>query len=196
MSARHRPVDGSERDCARATDTELFAEMARGGLGPLGELFDRHHVAVRAFAQRLVESSADADDLVQETFLTASRAAGSFEASESAKPFLLGVAAQLARRRRRSFARLRAMLESSARVPSGPRPSPEDDATTSQHAAIVDEAIAALSDDHREIFLMVELAGVSGVDAAKALGVPAGTAWRKLHEARAEVREHVKRRTR
>lgn len=195
MSTRHRAVEGGARE-SPATDTELFEGVARGALGPLGELFDRHHVAVRAFAVRLVANRADADDLVQETFLTASRAAGTFEASESAKPFLLGIAAQLARRKRRSFARLRTMLESFGKVPSGPRPSPEDDAATNQHAAIVDEAIAALSDDHREVFLMVELGGVSGVDAAKALGVPAGTAWRRLHEARAEVRDHVKRRTR
>ena len=78
-------------------------------------------------AERGSATPPTAADLVQETFLTASRAAASFERGAAAKPFLLGVAAQLARRRRRSFARLRAMLEAFAHVPVAPRATPEDD---------------------------------------------------------------------
>jgi DNA-directed RNA polymerase specialized sigma24 family protein len=41
---------------------------------------------------------------------------------------------------------------------------------------------------------MVDLGGLSGVDAAKALGIPAGTVWRRLHEARAQLRDSIQRR--
>lgn len=194
-----RPAPRSEARGERlpeATDSELFEGMARGDLGPLGELFDRYHASVRAFAERVLVNAADADDLVQETFLTASHAAASFEPGASAKPFLLGVAAQLARRRRRSFARLRAMLESFAQAPVSPRATPEDNLAVSEEAALLDGALARLSHDHREVILMVDLGGLSGVEAAKALGVPAGTVWRRLHEARAELRDRVKRRAR
>jgi RNA polymerase sigma-70 factor (ECF subfamily) len=170
--------------------------MASGDLGPLGELFDRHHTSVRAFAERLLANPADAADLVQETFLTASRAAASFEPGAAAKPFLLGVAAQLVRRRRRSFARLRAMLEAFAHAPMAPRATPEDDRATSEETVLLDTAVARLSHDHREVVLMVDLGGLSGVEAAKALGIPAGTVWRRLHEARALLRDRIKRRAR
>jgi RNA polymerase sigma-70 factor (ECF subfamily) len=194
LTARGQRLEASDVRLADATDTELFQAIARGALGPLGELFDRYHGSVRAFAVRLLASSADADDLVQETFLAASRAAASFEPGESAKPFLLGVAAQLARRRRRSFARLRAMLEALASAPLMARSTPEDDASSGEHLALVDAALARLSHEHREVVLMVDMGGLSGVQAAKAIGVPPGTVWRRLHEARAELRTRVMRR--
>lgn len=196
MSGRKQWGETRGDHLAHATDTELFEGMARGDLGPLGEVFDRHHARVRAFAERVLANPADAADLVQETFLTASRAAASFEPGAAAKPFLLGVAAQLARRRRRSFARLRAILETFALAPMAPRATPEDDLAAGEETALLDAAVARLSHEHREVVLMVHLGGLSGVEAAKALGIPAGTVWRRLHEARAELRDGIKRRAR
>jgi RNA polymerase sigma-70 factor (ECF subfamily) len=179
-----------------ATDTELFEGMAGGDLSPLGELFDRYHEPVKAFGERALDNRADAADLVQETFLTAARAAASFAPGSGAKPFLIGIAAQLARRRRRSFARLRARLEAFGRAPAAPHKTPEDDLVLGEEAALVDAALARLSHEHREVVLMVDLGGLTGVQTAKALGVPAGTVWRRLHEARAELRARVQRRMR
>lgn len=177
----------------RATDAALFEGIARGDLGPLGELFDHHHAAVRAFALRMLANPADADDLVQETFLTASQAAASFERGRAAKPFLFGIAAQLARRRRRTFARLRAMLDAFAVAPQTPEITPEELAALASDAAHLQAALGRLSHEHREIVLLVDLAGISGVDAARELGIPSGTAWRRLHEARAKLRESLRR---
>jgi RNA polymerase sigma factor (sigma-70 family) len=193
VSARNPRIEGAS--LAHASDTALFEGIARGDLGPLGELFDRHHARVRAFAERVLPNAADADDLVQETFLTASRAAASFEPGAAAKPFLLGVAAQLARRRRRTFARLRAKLTAFGHAPSAPQPTPEDDLTTGEETLPLRAAVARLSHAHREVILLVDLGGLSGVEAATALGIPAGTVWRRLHEARAELRDKMKRRS-
>jgi RNA polymerase sigma factor (sigma-70 family) len=188
-------VAASGLQLVHATDSELFAGLATGDLGPLGELFDRHHASVRAFAERVLANPADADDLVQETFLTASRAAASFTPGAPAKPFLLGIAAQLARRKRRSFARLRELLASFEHAPMAPRATPEDDLVTGQESAQLNAALGRLPHRHREVVLMVDLGGLSGVEAAKALGIPAGTVWRRLHEARVQLRARVSRRT-
>jgi RNA polymerase sigma factor (sigma-70 family) len=189
---RRHNVDSAHLE--NATDSELFEGMANGELGPLGELFDRYHASVLAFVERLVANPADATDLVQETFLTASRAAASFERDAPAKPFLLGVAAQLARRRRRSFARLRGLLEAFRHAPVAPLATPEDELVLDEQKAQLTAAIARLSQEHREVILMVELGGLSGVEAAKALGIPAGSVWRRLHEARAQLRQSLARR--
>ena len=193
MSARTQQLEAGGEQLANATDSELFEGMASGDLGPLGELFDRHHASVRAFAERALANRADAPDLVQETFLTASRVAASFEPGAPAKPYLLGIAAQLVRRRRRSFARLGALLDSFARAPSALHATPEEDLVAGQEKALLDAAIARLSHQHREVILLVDLGGLSGVAAARALGVPAGTVWRRLHEARAELKNIIKR---
>ena len=46
-------------------DGELFAEVARGNLGALGALFDRHHEAVRSVAIHAGVPRHEADDAVR-----------------------------------------------------------------------------------------------------------------------------------
>jgi RNA polymerase sigma-70 factor (ECF subfamily) len=186
-----RPVQLDRRDlreAKRATDAELFDAMAKGDLAPLGVLFDRHHENVRQFLYRASPNASDVDDLVQETFLTASRAAASFDGRESAKPFLLGVAAQILRRRRRTFARLRRLVDAFSAAPQTAPRSPEEATSLSEDEARIRAAVEKLGDEKRLVLTMVEWGGMSGVDVAKALDVPVGTIWRRLHEARAEIR--------
>lgn len=196
MTARLSVATLPEEIRDEPSDGELFARVARGEIGPLGTLFDRHHAAVRAFARRVTGDAADADDLVQETFLTAQRAAASFEPGGTARPFLLGVAAQLARRRRRTFARLRAFLTSFGEAPRAPLPDQEAALAAAEEAAHVNAVVASLPLEHRLVLGMVELGGLTGVEAAKALDVPVGTVWRRLHEARGMLRRKLERRLR
>jgi RNA polymerase sigma-70 factor (ECF subfamily) len=173
------------------TDGALFQAVARGDLGPLGVLFDRHHEAVRQFLLRAAPNASDAEDLVQETFLTAARAATSFDGRDSARPFLIGVAAQLVRRQRRTFARLRALLDAFAVTPSAAPRTPEEATGVAEDDAALRAAIARLSDERRLALVMVEFHGMSGADVARALDRPVGTVWRLLHEARAELRQRL-----
>jgi len=39
--------------------------------------------------------------------------------------------------------------------------------------------------------LLCDLEGLKGTDAARALGIPEGTVWRRLHEARTRLRAFV-----
>jgi RNA polymerase sigma-70 factor, ECF subfamily len=180
-------------DSREQSDAALFTAVAQGDLGPLGVLFDRHHEAVRQLLLRTSPNTSDVDDLVQETFLTAARAAGSFDGRASARPFLLGVAAQLLRRRRRTFGRLRAMLESFGVAPTPVPKTPEESTSVAEEGEQLRAAIDRLSEDRRMALVMVEYNGMSGVEAAQALNVPVGTVWRRLHEARAEIRRTLER---
>jgi RNA polymerase sigma-70 factor (ECF subfamily) len=173
---------------AGESDAKLFEAIARGDLGPLGALFDRHHEAVRQFLLRAAPNAADVDDLVQETFLTAARAAASFDGRDSGLPFLIGVAVQLLRRRRRTFARLRALYDSFGAAPAAPVRTPEDAASMAQQEERLRDAIANLSEERRLALVLVEYQGLSGVEAARILETPVGNVWRRLHEARAELR--------
>jgi RNA polymerase sigma-70 factor (ECF subfamily) len=172
----------------RPSDAELFREIAAGELGPLGVLFDRYHEDVRQFVLRSARAGADVDDVAQETFLTAARAASSYDGRESARPFLIGVAAQLLRRRRRTFARLDTLLEAFGRAPRPRPPTPEDAVATNEEERRLHAAMAKLSDERRMVLVMVEWNGMSGVEVAEALGIPPGTVWRRLHEARATLK--------
>lgn len=189
------PSSKRERE-SMPSDAALLLSVADGDLGPLGALFDRHHEPVRQFLLRATPNAADVDDLVQETFLTAARAAASFDGRESALPFLLGIAVRLMRRKKRTFARLRALYDAFAGAPTPAARTPEEQTGTAEEGAMLRDAIARLSEDRRLALVMVEYSGMSGVEVARVLGVPVGTVWRRLHEARTELRSALERGTR
>lgn len=176
-----------------SSDAALFEAMAQGDLSSLGVLFDRHHEPLRQFLLRVTPNAADVDDVVQETFLTATNAAGSFDGRASALPFLIGISVQLIRRRKRTFARLRALYDAFAAAPMTPKPSPEDRLHQAQEEERLRAAIGHLSEEKRLVLVMVEYNGLTGVEVAGILGIPVGTIWRRLHEARAELRQALER---
>jgi RNA polymerase sigma-70 factor (ECF subfamily) len=184
---------GKREPCEDCGDAALFEAIARGDLGPLGVLFDRHREPLRQFLLRAAPNAADVDDLVQETFLTASRAAGSFDGRKEGLPFLIGISVQLLRRRRRTFARLRALYDAFGSTPTAAARTPEDAVSQVQDEERVRSAIAKLSEDRRLALVMVEYNGLTGPEVASILGVPVGTVWRRLHEARTELKRSLER---
>lgn len=64
----------------QATDTELFERVKGGDDEAFRVLVERHSRAIYRSAYRITGNSADADDVVQETFLRAYRAAATFDA--------------------------------------------------------------------------------------------------------------------
>jgi RNA polymerase sigma-70 factor (ECF subfamily) len=170
---------------ARAPDPDLMQRLADGEIGALGELYDRYHEGLRRFFARATADAADVDDLVHATFLTAAKAAGRYDGRPSCRPWLVGIAVRLLRRRRRAFGKLLAVLSSirgTAPATADPRPA--------LHArSAIERALGRLSEAHRIPLLMAEVEGFSSPEIAAALGVPVGTVWSRLHAARRELRE-------
>jgi RNA polymerase sigma factor (sigma-70 family) len=87
------------------------------------------------------------------------------------------------------------LVEAFKHAPATPHATPEDDLFAREQTVVLDAALAKLPHRQREVVLMVDLGGVSGVEAARALGIPAGTVWRRLHEARIRLRRSLKQRS-
>jgi RNA polymerase sigma-70 factor (ECF subfamily) len=182
-----QPVTGKSSN----DDASLVIRIGKGDLEALGLLFDRHEGAVARFLNRVGTSPADVDDLVQTTFLQVLRAARRFESNISVRSWLLGIASMMARRHRRSLGRLAKRIRTWATIPRWPEIMP-DEALQQRHARLrLRRALDALSPKKREAFVLVTLEGMSGEEAAEALGVPVNTIWTRLHHARRELREHI-----
>jgi RNA polymerase sigma-70 factor, ECF subfamily len=166
------------------TDALLLGRIAEGGLGALGELYDRHAPALLTFVRRTA-SRPDAEDIVQATFLRViSLAAGYDTSCSSAKPWLFGIAVRITRERRRAVSRLVSFL-----AELGSRPPPPS--RQAEGARVdVENALARLSEAKRSVFLLAEVEGFSCQEVASILGVPVGTVWTRLHHARIELRRH------
>lgn len=175
------------------SDAELLRRVSQGDLGPLGVLYDRHRDSVRRFIHRATAGGADADDLTHETFLTLASIAGRYDGRSSARPLLLGIAAQLVRQHRRGVARFFEILAAFAGG-MGDRATrtPEDAASTTEDLERFEKALARLPEEKRLVVLLVEGEGFSGDEVAEALHVPLNTVWTRLHYARAELRRALR----
>jgi RNA polymerase sigma-70 factor (ECF subfamily) len=173
------------------SDADLVLAVAAGDLRALGELFDRHEPALRRYLRRMGIPQADVDDLVQATFLEITRAAPSFDARYAGRSWIFGVASIMLRRHRhflrRAAARIGAWVMPEAVVEGTPAELFERAETERRFA----RAFAALSEKKREAFVLVTLEGLSGEEAAQALGVPVNTIWTRLHHARLELRAAI-----
>jgi len=177
----------AERDALQSTDAELMRQLEAGQVGALGELYDRYRAPLRSFIARATGDAHDVDDLVHATFLAAAKSAQRYDGRASCRPWLIGIAAQLLRRRRRAvgrFATVLAALQGTLQPASDPRPA-------LQARSDVERALAALSEPKRITLLMAEVEGLSCDEIARALEIPVGTVWTRLHAARRELRQAV-----
>jgi RNA polymerase sigma-70 factor (ECF subfamily) len=177
-----------------ATDAELLAGVAGGHLGALGELYDRYARDVWRAVRRSLPSDADVDDVVHATFLNLPRIAASYDGRASCRNWLCGIGVRLAMRHRRGAGRLQRMLGSFAQTLIGRKTSdPEQRASHNQELAVLNRALAQLSEKKRAVFVLVELEGLSATDAAAALEIPAVTARTRLFHARRELQDALQR---
>ncbi|HEY8087049.1 MAG TPA: RNA polymerase sigma factor [Polyangiaceae bacterium] len=185
MSPRRalRPA-GGVGETAPTPDPELLRQLALGEIGALGGLYDRHHEVVRRFLTRATGHAEDVDDLVHATFLGAAQSAGRYDGRPSCRPWLVGIAAQLLRRRRQTFGRFMAVIASLRNV----RATTVDPRFTMEARTDLDRALAGLSEAKRVAILMAEVEGLSCPEIAAALEIPVGTVWTRLHAARRELR--------
>lgn len=174
-----------ERELLPTPDAEIMRHLAAGQLGALGELYDRYQAPLRSFLARATRDGHDVDDLLHAVFLAAAQSADRYDGRSSCRPWLIGIAAQLLRRRRQTFSRFVAMLSSfqaTQQHSSDPRAS-------LQSRTDVERALAQLSEPKRITVLMAEVEGLSCAEIADALAIPIGTVWTRLHAARRELRQ-------
>jgi RNA polymerase sigma-70 factor (ECF subfamily) len=164
-----------------------MARLAGGEIGALGELYDRYQDSVRRFVARATASAEDVDDLVHSTFLTAARRAASYDGRPVCRPWLMGIAVRLLRRRRHALGRWVAALPSLRAV----RPAVADPRSALNARRDLERALSRLSEAKRITLLLAEVEGFTCPEIAELLGIPVGTVWTRLHHARSELRDWI-----
>jgi RNA polymerase sigma factor (sigma-70 family) len=159
-------------------DRDVMARLSRKESAALATIYDRYSSRVLSFAKKAAGSS-DAEDILQLTFERALKVASSWDArSNSALPWLLGIAARIMSERRRALSRL---LAAAGKIFDAPT---EHNADTSE----VRSALNQLAPNKRLVLVMAEVEGFTGEEIAHELHIPVGTVWTWLHAARKEMR--------
>jgi RNA polymerase sigma-70 factor, ECF subfamily len=143
-------------------------------------LFDRHFDAVHGYAQRRVGPDL-ADEIAAEAFTRAFDQRQRYDTSrEDARPWLLGISANLLRRHWRSERRRLDAYGRSSGAANGAELHPP-------LAAELAAALKALPRREREPLLMLAWADLSYEEIAVALAVPVGTVRSRISRARARL---------
>lgn len=140
-----------------------------------------------ATALRLTRSPSDAEDLVQDTYLKAFRAADSFRPGTNLKAWLFTILQNTFRNLRRDRGRDPVEVDSQAveRLPVGAdSPNPEQRLLDSVMDAEVRQALDTLPPAFREAVWLRDVDELSYADIAAALDVPIGTVMSRISRGR------------
>jgi RNA polymerase sigma-70 factor, ECF subfamily len=172
-------------ELARATeDAQALARLAAGDMEALGELYDRHHAAIRGFLTRALGDADEAEDLVHATFLALPKAASSFDPGRPCRAWLFGIAVRMMRRQRAAGARWSRMLSKFREVLNPASDDPERIVGARRDLTKVEDALQEMSEAKRVVLIMAEVEGMSCEEIAGVLDIPVGTVWTRLHHAR------------
>jgi RNA polymerase sigma factor (sigma-70 family) len=160
-----------------------------------------HADALYNFAYHLTYSDADADDLVQETFMKAYRSIDSYHQGTNAKAWMFKILknAFINEYRRKSklpdtinYEDYLAVEDTDDEGPSGALVDIRDDVFAGMMGDEVSGALNALPDDFRTVILLCDMEGFSYEEIAKILDIPIGTVRSRLHRARNMLKEKLK----
>lgn len=172
-----------------ADEAELIARARRGDHDAYGALVAAHAEIVFRTAVLVLGDAAEAEDAAQEAFVRAYRALDRFRDGEPFRPWLLRIAGNAARNRRRSAGRrLGLQLRAEAATPRGlHEPSPEASVLAGESRATLLAAVEALPPDDRLVIGARYFLDLTEAEVAALAGIPRGTVKSRLSRARAKL---------
>ncbi|MGD8617490.1 MAG: RNA polymerase sigma factor [Gammaproteobacteria bacterium] len=185
---------------ASGTDSSPAAiELLRSGdLDTWASTIQRHNQRLYRLARSILRDDAEAEDVVQETYVRAYLRLGEFRGPQGFRTWLSRIAtneALMRLRRSRRMVRLddidAAALRDAGALPCAEAPSAEAQLMGNELAGLIESAVDALPDEFRPVFALRNLQQLSTRETAECLGVPETTVKTRLHRANRLVRARV-----
>jgi RNA polymerase sigma-70 factor (ECF subfamily) len=183
LTLSRTPLAGSPDDLE-----SLVVRLERGDPNAVGEVYDQHHAAVRAFAKRLVGDASASEDLVHDVFVALPKAIAGYRGDSSLRTFLIGIAVNHARHHVRAAARRRNAVEKFGSEPPALGADPERDARRRELARMLARALDELPLEQRVAFVLCEVEERTSREAAEIAGVPEATVRTRLFHAKKKLR--------
>lgn len=174
-------------------DDDLLARIAAGSQGALAQLIARHGRGLRVFAARYLGNPNDAEDVVQDVFVTVWKHAGRFDSQKArVSTWLYKITAnRCIDQRRRRFLRDFIGLDDLDSDPVSEAADAEVTVSNRQELSIVRGGIAALPQRQRMALLLKVVADLDVPAIAEVMGTSAGSVEQLLVRARRGLRDHM-----
>jgi RNA polymerase sigma-70 factor (ECF subfamily) len=170
---------------AQQQDLDLIGRMAAGDENAMRELYAAYGQRLFAYALRLTNDRALAEDVTQETLVIAWRTAGKFRGQGRLIAWLLGIVHHHALKALRHRSE---PLEDVEEMLAERNASPEDQAEAAELKRWVRKGLQDLSSEHRAVLELVFYQGLTLNEAAEVCQCPLGTVKSRLSYARRHLR--------
>lgn len=185
-------------------DLELVGRAQAGDMDAFEALTTRYEQRIFSLARRMLRQEQDAEDVTQQTFLSALENLDGFRGEASFATWLFRIATHAAlkiirKRNGLDTVSLEEMTEETGQMESIPHPefiadwrqSPEELVHKNEVRHLLDEALEKLDEKHRLIFLLRDVEGFSIRETAETLELSEANVKVRLLRARLQLREHL-----
>lgn len=167
-------------------DAQLFKEAQSGSTAAFGQLIRRHEALVGAVAIARMRQTAQVEDVVQETFVTAWVRRETLREPEKFRAWVCAIARnQAAKLHRRESRSLEQVEPDAAR-------NAEDQLMRAETERALNAALESLPEDHREVLVLFYREEQSIRDIASALSLSEAAAQKRISRARESVKEGMR----
>ena len=181
-------------------EKELITRLKAGDKEACAQCIEIHSPLVSRLALRLMGNEVEAEDVLQETFLSAFRNIDSFEGRSGLGTWLYRIAYNASMMRLRKTEPYSVSVEETLEGDGQyiiPRQMfdwcclPESDFESDEVREELEKAIGELPESLRVVFMLRELEGLSTAETAGALDISEGAVKVRLHRARLWLRERL-----
>lgn len=185
----HPAGAGIDATGRRQQDMALVERCRQGDLDAFGELYQAHSGKLYSLTWRMVGNQSDAEDLLQEVFLSAHRKLDSFRGESALGTWLYRLAMNLCLDHLRSRAartdQVTGSIDDEPWIPDAGSRSLADRAV---HRLDLERALAQLPEGCRAAFLLHDVEGLEHREVGEVLGIAEGTSKSQVHKARLRLR--------
>ncbi len=185
-----------------AEDAEWVVMAQSGDMRAFDRLVAKHRGKIYAMILSMVKNDADAWDLSQDAFVKAWKALPKFEARARFSTWLFRISHNvvydwLRKRRVESAGELNeeifdaSLIESGAATAPRQQKRPDEAMEQKELRGQIRDAIARLSDEHREVILLREVQGMDYKEIAEITQNSMGTVMSRIHYARKKLQTYL-----
>jgi RNA polymerase sigma-70 factor (ECF subfamily) len=189
------------RAASEESDSHLIAEFKAGNTDAMDKIVDRYGDRIFTFGMKMCGHLQDAEDIAQETFLSAFRYLNGFREETKLRNWLFKIAARACMRKRRKKKHepdreisLESLMQEGAGgtydIPDWSE-DPSDNVLRTELKAIIHDAIQSLSPKYRMVFNLRDVEGFSTEETGEILGISAQAVKTRLHRARMFLRDKI-----
>lgn len=178
------------------SESSLIDAALRGDSDSFGELVRLHQDRLFNAMVHVVGNPAEAEDVVQEAFVHAYLKLSTFERSSAFYTWLYRIAfnrAMSRNRRKRPSLSVDRQRDEAGAEPAAADDDPAERLLRNERVDLIRQGLQCLNEEHRAVLVLREIEGHDYETIASILELELGTVRSRLHRARLQLRDHLRR---